>query len=92
MTNETLLAIINSDSPEAADAIAVLPLDEQTKVLTNGGIVTMARGKAPNGKNCHLICKIDSSQATKFFAVTDEGFEQPVPRGHVGQVLAMLAK
>lgn len=90
MENDTKIAIINNSSPEAANAVSKLSVDEQSDILTNGGKVTLIKGKSPNGLNCTLVAKISKDLTSSVVAIADDGREQPVAAANVAKVIAML--
>jgi hypothetical protein len=92
MTTDAKIAILNGSQPAVAAAIASLPADQQDAILTNGGSVTLASGKSPNGMQCALIAKVASNLTADVFAVSADGREQSVAVGNVAKIVAMLAK
>jgi len=91
MTNDAKIAILGGSHPVVANAIANLPSDQQDAVLTNGGTVTLASGKSPNGMACTVIAKVATDLSAAVFAVAGDGREQPVAVGNVAKIVAMLA-
>lgn len=92
MTNDTKLAILNGTHPAVANAIAALPADQQDAILANGGNVTIASGKSPNGMACTLVAKVASNLTADVVAVAADGREQPVAVANVAMIIAMLTK
>lgn len=92
MTNDTKIAILSGTQPAVAAAIAALPSDQQDSILTNGGNVTLASGKSPNGMACTLVAKVASNLTASVVAVAADGREQPVAVANVAKIIAMLTK
>jgi hypothetical protein len=90
MTTDAAIAIIHTQQPEVAVAIGKLAKDQQDQIATVGGVVTLAKGKSPNGMNCTLIARVASNATASVFAVADDGREQPVAVGNAGKVMAMI--
>jgi hypothetical protein len=91
MTNDTAIAIIDTTQPTVAAAIGALPTKAQSDILTNGGTITLAVGKSPNGMECTLVADVTSKLTASVFAVAQDGRRQPIAASNVSKVIAMLA-